>query len=246
MIAQGAWIYLIFVKDAFIFVSHYTEKFIVHGSLLKAGHKVFLLHKVNDSIAQGFDIKFVEFPLNKIKWNNFRFLVLAYLHFLYDCSVEFRVGLLVAKAIVAFKNHAEVSRHASPAVYLIWMWYFSLHILSQFDQCFARKILEKSYVVKENFVRLNPVLWLDTFGQWSYDLIFLIKCKELLNLERFFDKICNLTIKLIGNLILFRHSMKDLETFALFRITGLKLTNQRTDITDVVGKGNAAESFNKN
>jgi Fe2+ or Zn2+ uptake regulation protein len=40
--------------------------------------------------------------------------------------------------------------------------------------------------------------------------------------------------------------MEDLETFALFRVTGLKLTDQRSYVTDVVRKGNAAESFNEN
>lgn len=115
---------------------------------MKTRHEILLLHKVNDTIAQRFNIKFVEFPFDKIKRNNFWFLIFADLHFLYDCSIEFRVGLLVAKAIVAFKNHAEICGHASPAVYLVRVGYFSLHILSQFDQCFTGKILEKSYVVK--------------------------------------------------------------------------------------------------
>lgn len=60
-------VYLILIQNTFIFVSHNAKKFIIHSSFLKTCHELFLLHKINDSIVQGFNIILVEFSFNKIQ-----------------------------------------------------------------------------------------------------------------------------------------------------------------------------------
>ena len=49
---QLTGINLILVKNAFVFVSHDTKEFVIHGSFLETIHKIFFFHKINDSITE--------------------------------------------------------------------------------------------------------------------------------------------------------------------------------------------------
>lgn len=50
IVTQMAWVDLILIQNALIFISHNTKQLIIHRSLLQTRHKIFLLHEINDSI----------------------------------------------------------------------------------------------------------------------------------------------------------------------------------------------------
>ncbi len=160
---QWAWIYLMLVKNAFIFVSHDAKKFVIHRSFFETNHEVMFFHKINYPITQRLHIKVKKFPLYELQWNNFWFIVLFYWKRLNNIAVQFWIRFFVTKPVIAFENYTEVERRAFLSVDFVRMGNFTFNILSQFNQCFAGKILKKTDVIEENFVCFNAILRLNPF-----------------------------------------------------------------------------------
>jgi len=126
------------------------------------------------------------------------------------------------------------------------MWDFPFNILSQFDKSFTGKVLKKTNVIKKDFICLDSILWLYAFWKRANYFVLFIKSEKLLNLKGLFNKISDFAVKLVRNLILLWHSVKDLESLLFLWITRSQLSDQSTDITDIVGECNTTEGFDKN